>query len=224
MTVTPKERKSVLKNLVNIAFGDLSTLWKAADSSDQDFPRFFRDAFPELVDPYAAAAAELAAAWYDETPSETDYLAVPGGMPVIEALQKSVEWALGANGDKALTRLEGTLQRAVLNTARDTTVTNIRNEGHGAGWARYASANACAFCALMATRGVVYSSKESAGGTNEHSYHDHCSCLAVEVRPGGTYIPPDYVGKWDKAYLDASREVHTTDEILAHMRQSLNTH
>lgn len=261
MTVSPLERRSLLSRLVRVGAEDLRTLWRYAATSDQDFPPFFREAFPELVIPLAVTAIDMAAAWYDETPSETDYIAVPGPLPIIEAIQRSVEWALGADGDKARDRLDGTLQRIVFNAYRDTITTNVGNES-GARWARYASANACAFCAMLATRDVLYTSEEAAtrvvgrgaemtpadrraraagrsrvgghtarGGQRPRGsrplgekYHDHCSCIAVEVRPGGIYTPPDYVSKWEEAYTDASREVQGTDMILAHMRQSLSTH
>lgn len=42
-------------------------------------------------------------------------------------------------------------------------------------------------------------------GTRDYgdSYHDECRCLAVMVRPGDTYTPPDYAQSWEQAYKDA---------------------
>lgn len=45
-------------------------------------------------------------------------------------------------------------------------------------------------------------------GSRSHAdrYHDNCHCVAVPVRPGGSYEPPDYVEQWENDYIAASRE------------------
>lgn len=35
------------------------------------------------------------------------------------------------------------------------------------------------------------------------AYHDHCFCIAVPIRPGDTYIPPEYAQSWNNDYRDA---------------------
>lgn len=42
-------------------------------------------------------------------------------------------------------------------------------------------------------------------GTRDYgdSYHDECRCLAVMVRPGDTYKPPEYAQSWEQDYQDA---------------------
>jgi hypothetical protein len=98
-------------------------------------------------------------------------------------------------------------------------------------FARYASANACAFCQVMATRGPVYNSDRSATsvvGRSGHArgtqplggrYHDHCRCIAVPIPAGETYTPPDYVGDWETAYSAARDDGHSSlKAILSHMR------
>lgn len=271
MTVSPAERQYILGQIGQAAAADLDTLWaRAAALADIDFAAYIIEAFPALVDPYAALATEAATVWYEDSPSETDYVPRPGPLPEAEQLLSSAAWALGASGIKGRDRLQGTMQRAVYDSARLTILTNIEDEGNGARWARHASSNACAFCAMMATRGAVYASKAAAetvvgrgkemsladrraraagqtrvnnrmaaGGVRARGtqklgdkYHDHCHCIAVEVRPGDSYEPPDYVDQWNEAYIKASREAPKTGEygaldpkaILAHMRQDLGTH
>lgn len=270
MTVSPSERQYILSQIGRLAEQDLASLWaRASELPSDEFREFVTEAFPELADPFAALASETATAWYDETPSVSNYIAEAGPLPVAAQLQASATWALGATGTDGLSRLEGTLQRAVFDAARDTVLFNIGREP-GARWARHASANACAFCAMMATRGAVYTSKaaaqgvvgrgkemtlaerriRAAGGTRYEGrtaaggveargklnlgkkYHDKCHCIAVEVRPGQSYEPPDYVQKWDEAYIQASRETPKVGKygaidpkaVLAHMRESLGTH
>jgi hypothetical protein len=36
-------------------------------------------------------------------------------------------------------------------------------------------------------------------------YHDGCHCVAVAVRLGESYEPPDYVGQWEQDYSAAVR-------------------
>jgi hypothetical protein len=127
-----------------------------------------------------------------------------------------------------LDRLSGSAQRMVFDASRATVHTNSDTKTK---FARYASANACAFCQVMATRGPVYNSDRSATrvvGRYGHArgtqplggrYHDHCRCIAVPVPGGETYTPPDYVGDWETAYLAARDDGHTSlKAILSHMR------
>lgn len=290
MAVSPAERQYILSQIGRAAEADLKTLWQQAEAlPSNEFARFIIEAFPELADPYAALAADAAAVWYDDSPTPSVYVATPGPLPVAEQLTSSATWALGATGTEGLTRLQGTLQRTVFDAARDTVLHNVDSEP-GARWARHASANACAFCAMAATRGAVYTSKAAAETvvgrrteitlgdrrkiaaglmTREQAYenraryvsaraaakagkavgdekarqtrgvqklgkkyHDHCHCIAVEVRPGQSYQPPEYVQKWEEAYIAASRETPKVGKygaidptaVLAHMRASLGTH
>ena len=162
MTVSPGERQLILTQIGRLAEQDVATLWRQAEALPSgEFAGFIAEAFPEVVDPFAALAADTAAVWYEDSPSASDYIPTAGPLPVAEQLQSSAAWALGADGLDGLTRLQGTMQRAVFDAARNTVLHNIDSEP-GARWARHASSNACAFCALMATRGAVYASKQAA--------------------------------------------------------------
>lgn len=273
MTVSPTERQFLLSQVTSLAANDLTLLWnRAADLSDLEFGKFVIEAFPQLADSYTTIAGELAAFWYDEAGSAASgFVASPAPPPDVEKLAKSAQWALSGLGAEGLDRLQGTLQRAIFDSARETTILNADNET-GSRWARHASANACAFCAMLATRGAVFASEKSAvrvvgagkemteadrrirgdrtgivrnrkhqfvsGGVKPRGgrslgdrYHDHCHCVAIEVRPGWSYQPPDYVDKWEAAYIEASRAARTgkhgaidTTAVLAHMREALGTH
>ncbi|MGI5222483.1 hypothetical protein [Nocardia sp. CA-290969] len=272
MAVSPAERQYILAQIGKVASDALQVLWQqAAELSTGDFAAFVIEAFPELVAPYTTLAAETALLWYAASEVvPTDFVPELGSLPSVEQLTRSAEWALGGQGTVGLDRLQGTTQRAVYDSARSTIVENSDSEP-GARWARYASANACAFCAMLATRGAVYTSAEAAGGVvgrgTEMSlmdrriraaggtrrtggrftaggvrargeralgekYHDHCHCVAIEVRPGDSYTPPDYVERWDDAYITATRETPGVGRygaidrtaVLAHMRESLGSH
>lgn len=53
----------------------------------------------------------------------------------------------------------------------------------GVRWARVPDIGACNFCMMLATRGAVYLSRESAAGKG--GYHSHCRCLPV---PSTEYV------------------------------------
>ncbi|AXQ62835.1 MuF-like minor capsid protein [Gordonia phage Angelique] len=266
MTVSPSERKLLLGELSTLAADDLARLWSAASQlSSAEFVRFVVDGFPHIADPWAALAADMSAQWYDDAAPESDYRAVPAGMPTEEALQTSATWALNtATGEAALSLLTGTLQRAVFDGSRQTILHNADREP-GSRWVRHASANACEFCRMVATRhlgsnATYYSSREAAeqvvgrgkemsaadrrdraaGRTRRSSgqflaggrrtrgsqnlgdrYHDHCHCIAIEVRPGRSYEPPSYVTQWDAQYIQARKDAASGDPkaILAAWRQ-----
>lgn len=57
-------------------------------------------------------------------------------------------------------------------------------------------------------------------GTQSHAdrYHDNCHCVAVPVRPGGSYEPPDYAQRWENNYIAASRE-STDPKVIAQLME-----
>ncbi len=52
-------------------------------------------------------------------------------------------------------------------------------------------------------------------GSQSHAdrYHDNCFCVAVAVRPGQSYEPPDYAARWEDDYIAASRESRDPKDI-----------
>lgn len=216
MPLTVTEQQAVLNDLNILAVRDITDLWNDASLlGPGQFRGAITQALPELVDPYAATAADLAATWYEEAAPELTYQAAPAALAPAEQLESSAAWALRASGEAALVRLAGTAQRAIFDAHRRTIVDNAVRE-RGARWARYASANACSFCRMLATRGDVYTSAQAAG--EGRRYHDHCRCMAVIVRPGQTFTPPPYVEQWERDYQAAASATDgSTKAVLAHM-------
>lgn len=60
-------------------------------------------------------------------------------------------------------------------TVEEATATDPRFSG----WMRVAEADACDFCAMLVTRGAVYTSRDTAEGALD--YHNNCRCYAEEV-------------------------------------------
>ena len=125
--------------------------------------------------------------------------------------------------------------RRVFDASRQTVIVNAAHEP-GTRYARYASPTACAFCRMLATRTTeadgLYFSKQSAtrvvgrGGRPRGTqaigdrFHDNCKCVAVAIRPGDTYEPPEFVAKWDKEYKAAAANGGGVKAILREMRKN----
>lgn len=243
--------QGALKDLAALLLGDLTKLWRLIQGNKLDATQTMNvlvAAGPDLVNPYAGHAAQLTTTWYDELSPSSTYKAVPAPLPPREALDASARWATSplfgqttaAETDDPLERLAGSMQRRVFDASRQTVQINAAAEP-GTKWVRYASATACAFCRLLATREPIYSSEKAATrvvgrytargpsirGSQSlgEKYHDHCRCVAVAIRPGDSYEPPDYVAEWNQEYKDAARAANGggVKDILREMRKN-DTH
>lgn len=96
---------------------------------------------------------------------------VTGPVSIQAALDRSVPLVRAL--DTAEARSAGAAMRHALNGGRETIVDTTRADRRAIGWARATSASACAFCAMLASRGPVYS-----GDTVDFRAHDHCACGA----------------------------------------------
>lgn len=139
--------------------------------------RFMRDTRPRELPTFTAKAADVAS--FTQT-------------------RKSLEWATrglydASHDEQAIQALvSGVVQKLVQDPARTTYIDNVAQDRQARGWARDAKPGACAFCAMLATRGVVYKSEASA----DFQAHDHCHCVAVPVYRDEKYVAPLYVQEW----------------------------
>lgn len=199
MTASADERRHILTQVSAGLATNLEELWRRAEAlPSSEFPGFMVDAIPELSDPYVAAAGTLSADWFDQ--SVPNARAVEAPMRPHDPLKVSVKWALSTTrGEAALPLIKGTLQRAVFNGARDTTIYNVGRNAQTR-WARVATSGACEFCRMLVTRPIVskgkltsfYGSKESAlqaglgrgyTGTRAKGDRFHDNCV-----PAGTLV------------------------------------
>jgi len=248
MPVSAAERRFIMAQLGLRAKEDMIRLWDAAGRmEDVDFFSYVVDAFPGVVDPYQQLAAQISATLFeDEFPGAAP--AVVAALPAVEQLRKSAGWALGADGSAALDRLGGTIQRAVFDGDRQTTVVNAQRNGMR--WIRVARPNCCAFCRMLATRmdlDSTYRGAELNTETGEYEsrvsgrsprgvrklgqkYNDDCYCTARAVPVGLDPLEllfeedPDYatqVDMWTTEYNKAREASGSSDpkKILAAWRE-----
>jgi hypothetical protein len=87
----------------------------------------------------------------------------------------------------ALTQVLGTSSRIALDGSRTTVGESVKADDKAVGWYRITDGDPCAFCALMASRGVVYKDEKTAGrnanrrfeGEGEFKFHNDCGCTSA---------------------------------------------
>lgn len=186
---------------------DLSILVRAELSKfvralDLTAPGKARDALLEyvllLVEEYGQVAASIAADWYEDLRAASGvagaFTAQAAPSYPAEAVEKRVRSASGGlfDGDveQTLAALSYSIDKYVKQPARDTVV----NSGMVDPWApRFARVPAgtttCGFCILLASRGPVYLTRESAGEFAK--FHGNCDCQIVMIGPSDA-LPEGY--------------------------------
>jgi hypothetical protein len=190
----------------------LYALWDLKDK--QSFQRF-QNAMVVVAQLRAIESATLAASYYEQfravdAPARAARaasrvaLAAP---PVAEQIRASVSATARAGVFRALragkpyevamqnglVEVSGAVSRLALQGGRDTIEQAVMRDPSALGWARVASANACGFCAMLASRGPVY--KEE---TVDFEAHDHCTCGSEPVYEGAEWPPnsKEYQDLW----------------------------
>jgi hypothetical protein len=72
----------------------------------------------------------------------------------------------------------GAAFRLVANGARETVAESLRADARVQRWQRVTDGNACEFCDMLAGRGAVYITEDTAVGSD---FHDRCGCYAEGV-------------------------------------------
>lgn len=131
----------------------------------------------------------------------------------------------GAHG-AALNKFTGMVRRQTLMGGRMAIDSTSGADQSAIGWRRVTGSNPCTFCAMLASRGPVYSSEDTAlqrAGVKLH-YHGHCKCSAEIVY--GKWIPSDaeqlYIEEYERAakQADAAGEPRTQETVLWRMREN----
>lgn len=101
--------------------------------------------------------------------------------------------------DRATDQLKTLVSSQVMRLANETMVKNVgRDSGRGVRFARVPQGReTCLFCIMLASRGFVYHTKETAGEFSH--YHAHCDCKVVPGLEGTSiegYDPDQYLDLW----------------------------
>ncbi|WP_292605959.1 hypothetical protein [Nocardioides sp. REDSEA-S30_B4] len=218
--------REALADVITLAIAELVTEWP---SLPLDSPEAARVALAgllgDLLDAFHPVAGGLGADWYDDLRLAAN---VPGSftaplpdLPPVQQIEKTASWAasgLYVDVDKALADSAAAVERLLALADREAIETAADRDPQPARWARYASPNACAFCALNATRGPVFRSEDTAAS----KYHNHCRCIAVPVWSMSDYDEAPFVADWRETYYaarDAAGPGADAKAILAQMRR-----
>lgn len=219
-----------IADVVAVAQADLAEQWRGLPLDDAPAAKAAATVVvTDLVETYGPMAAGAGADWYAETRSEAG---VRGSfrprleVPVIaRQIATNVGWSVSPlfgqpKPDLALARLAGVTQRLVANADRATILTNTRRDPAQPRWYRGASGKCCAFCAMVASRGAVYRSEQTA----DFKAHSNCRCFPVVLFPGESHELPDYYKDFGDEYATAAEQVEaaggkrTQSAVLKQMR------
>lgn len=102
---------------------------------------------------------------------------------------------LRAAKDQGYVLVSGSASRLALEGGRRTITGTIPTDGLVTGWIRVPSGKACAFCAMLASRGPVY--KESTVGFDAH---DHCACVPEPYHDGSAWpaVNQQFRDQWNE--------------------------
>lgn len=176
----------------------------------------FTRALYALIFKYGQASSSLATNYYKQARVASGVL---GRITVIPAdpappaqVKQAVSWATNTlrvsepDLDAFSTQIQGLSSKMVMDAGRTTVIDAVHRDTKAKGWARIPEPTAsksgtCAFCALLATRGLVYKSEKSA----DFRAHDHCECHAEPVF--NAYEPSAQVRQWQALYASSTRAV-----------------
>lgn len=188
---------------------DLLRLLRALFSTDDAEQSWaaLRPAIRALVATQSQRSADLAATYYLRTRQAagvtTPFRPIVQGPPADELIDATIDSTglgsylhdrkMGRTAAQAQRRAEvnlaGAVSRLTQQAGRETVQASSRDDRAAIGWMRVTDADPCYWCAMLASRGVVYKSRATAGakyagrfdGVNPYAFHNHCECSAVPV-------------------------------------------
>lgn len=199
---------------------DFLAVWVTLDPTDWEaLRRSLATFWPELIGHYGAMSAVLAS---DQFVAQAFDIGLAGEVRAVRPVDPAraaarLRWAIGVPNQ--LGSILQVLDELVKQPYRSTLQHSARDAG-GA-WARVPSgSDTCAFCVLLASRGAVYESRESAQYTeNGSKYHGDCDCVPVLARSNDD-LPYD-VSALSELYRDAASASESTrlKAVLAALRE-----
>ncbi len=240
-TLTEQHRRAQLQVRAQ-ALRDFTRLWPIWKPDEASTFGLLVTATVPLVRAYHRISASVAASYYgefraEENPAGAATPRLAGYVP-----QAQVAASLYATGqvmtrkallggqpveqarETALVRTSGAVTRLVLAGGRNTLLRSVAADPTALGWARVTDSNPCAFCAMLASRGPVYKTEQSAS----FRAHDHCSCTVEPFYRGSDWPgrAREFRDLYNQAVRDASAagelDKGTSNDLLNAFRRSLN--
>ncbi|WP_334152978.1 VG15 protein [Microbacterium sp.] len=210
-------------------------LMSLAGQFDLANPAQVRDALlelvPMLVNEYGELAAVAAAEWYEDVRPVGGFTTQLADVADEEAVRGSVQALAGGLWDDvpsdAIEQISASMQRHIKYSSRATIARNVAADPMRPRYGRVPKgAKTCAWCEMLASRGFVYVTEETAGIIEDH-YHDECDCEIVcswdadQAHIAG-YDPDAMYDRYLTARQQLEAEgmpVHSDADIAARMRE-----
>jgi hypothetical protein len=176
----------------------VSGLWREVDprAIDRTWPIVSRAVAQTIEQGYASSTAQAVA--YMRAHADASHVDLAGQVLAAQRIDPDqLETAMRVTGPVALksatgagmspeqaaqvavVRLSGSAGRLALLGGRNTIAQTVAASDKIVGWRRVIGGRACFWCAMLASRGAVYKTEQTATfqGASGHKYHDHCACL-----------------------------------------------
>lgn len=178
---------------------DYMRIWPLWEGNERSFRRLVEATVP-LIRGYHQLSASLASSYYEAFRAAEQVGGQPSPRLAASINEEAVIGTLYVTGRdmtanaidaghspqaamrNALVRTSGTVSRFGLQGGRDTLVLSSAADRQALGWSRVTGAQPCAFCAMAASRGPVFSED-----TADFAAHDHCSCAGEPTYPGSEW-------------------------------------
>lgn len=212
------------------------------------------EAVTAIVARYSEVSATLAADFYDgerNAASVSGAFTVPlADAPPGEQVDNSMRWAtkdlwprddavatvaqqepLDVRLEAAMAKADGATQKLVADRGRATLRQAVKSDPQAVAYARAAALGACSFCKLMASRGSVYATAESAGhdandlfagDASVVKFHNDCHCTITPVFRGQRFELSPHAAEWDRIYREYAQG-HPGDQLRL-FRRALAEH
>lgn len=220
-TALARRHRTTQTALTSLLTLGITDLWRSL--VDERGPRqvwpVLEPQLASMIQDRRAQSADIARRFYAQARAEAG---VPGRSPAIEvprAPAAQVETSLAVTGlvsyergirsgrtpeqasGVAIVTVTGAAERLVADGGRKAIAESVKSDSRAIGWYRLPDANPCWWCAMLASRGAVYGSRESASTTEDgERYHDHCACEPWPVFSRTEELPPEvqrWVDTWD---------------------------
>lgn len=170
--------------LAHLVTQDLQAIYPLIDPQDVDSEMSKLTLLVQAITTkYGRLSGALSGRFYQAQRVESGlgrHSAVVAPVPPREQVAKVVGWATHDNAgqvipfDQAQRRIDAGATKLVQDVGRLTVIGSVKADPKARGWARITEADPCYFCALLSSRGGVYTKE-----TGDFKSHDHCRCHVV---------------------------------------------
>ena len=217
-------QQSLQNALVSLMATPMANAWELLDTNDPSTMTNYMIAVAALTRKFGNVSGTQAALSYMRLRKASGIkgtFRVGSAPPAsIDKIETSLRWATkdlwqpNPDVQSVKSLVSDVTEKNVLDTGRETILNAVRSDSKAKGWARETEPGCCSFCALLATRGAVYRSDETASFES----HDHCRCFAVPVFTA--YEPTAQIREWQQLYKESTKGVHGSAAMRNAFRQS----